>query len=101
MNAIERRQFERYAAHLKATLSLAGKTYRMIIMNLSASGAYIAPQKAGTIIGDVVGQSVTLNLTGFGGFEGTIVRSEGEFFGIEFDESHKTIVNLVLESVPV
>ena len=101
MNAIEKRQFERYPVHLKATLSLAGKTYRVIIMKISAGGAYIAPHKAGTVIGDVVSQSVTLNISGFGGFEGTIVRSEGEFFGIQFNEMHKMIVYLILESVAV
>ena len=101
MNVVEKRQFERYAIELKATLTLGENVFKTIIFNLSAGGAKVALQSADVSLGDVVGRDVVLDIGGFGGFEGQFVWHEGEFFGIEFNESHKTIVNLVLGSVPV
>lgn len=101
MNAMERRKYERYAVGLKATLSLGGDTIPVMIFNISAGGALVAPQDPKRRFDNAPGKAIVLAIRSFGGFEGVVLRTDGEFYALQFDEDHKTIVNLVLQSVPV
>lgn len=101
MNAMERRKYERYAVGLKATLTKGDDTIPVVIFNISAGGALVAPQDPARHFENAPGKAVILNIRSFGGFEGTVLRTDGEFYALQFDEDHKTIINLVLQSVPV
>ena len=94
---VERRQFERYPLMLESTVSVGREVIDCVIFDISAGGAKV--RLMGTEIHPDKDQIVTivLDIPGFGGFEGKIIWTDDEYVGIQFSETHKTMVKLVLE----
>jgi hypothetical protein len=76
---------------VEAEISFPDDVLKAAIFDLSSSGAKVRLRKS-------LLKSVVLNIMPFGSFEGEIVWSDDEFIGIKFDEDHKAVINLILES---
>ena len=94
---VERRQFGRFPFMLESTVSVGQEVIDCVIFDISAGGAKvrlteteISPHK------DHI-ETIVLHIPGFGGFEGKIAWTDDQYLGIQFHETHKTMVKLVIE----
>ena len=94
---VEKRQFGRFPFMVESTVSVGQGVIDCVIFDISAGGAKvrlegteISPQK------DRI-ETIVLHIPGFGGFEGKIVWTDDQYVGIQFRETHKTMVKLVIE----
>ena len=96
-NFTEKRQFERYPLMLEAEVSHADQIIDCVIFDVSAGGAKVR-LKGAVIDGQKSAiKRVLLHIPPFGEFEGDIVWTDDEYMGIKFYETHKTVVNMLLE----
>ncbi len=95
---VEKRQFERYPLMLESTVSVGQAVLDCVIFNISAGGAKIRLKGSEIRPKNDQIESIVLHIPGFGEFEGRIVWTDDEYVGIQFRESHKTMVNLVIEN---
>lgn len=96
-NITENRQFERHPLMLEAEVSLAEQTIACVIFDVSAGGAKVRLKKAGIDSQNSAIKRVLLHIPPFGEFEGDIVWTDDEYMGIKFYETHKAVVNMLLE----
>ena len=96
-NFVEKRQFGRFPFMLESTVSVGQEILDCMIFDISAGGAKvrlketeISPKK------DRI-ETIVLHIPDFGGFEGKIVWTDDQYVGIQFRETHKTMVKLVIE----
>ncbi len=94
---VEKRQFERYPLMLESTVSVGREVIDCVIFDISAGGAKI--RLKGTEVRPDKDQieTIVLHIPGFGGFDGKIIWTDDEYVGIQFRETHKTMVKLVIE----
>ena len=95
---VEKRQFERYPLMLESTVLVGQAVLDCVIFNISAGGAKIRLKGSEIRPKNDQIESIVLHIPGFGEFEGRIVWTDDEYVGIQFRESHKTMVNLVIEN---
>ena len=93
----EKRQFERYPLMLESKVSVGQTVLDCVIFDISAGGAKIRLKGSEIRPKNDQIESIVLHIPGFGEFEGRIVWTDDEYVGIQFRESHKTMVNLVIE----
>ncbi len=96
-NFTEKRQFERYPLMLEAEVSHADQIIDCVIFDVSAGGAKVRLKGAVIDAQKSPIKRVLLHIPPFGGFEGDIVWTDDEYMGIKFYETHKTVVNMLLE----
>ncbi len=96
-NFTEKRQFERYPLMLEAEVSHADQIIDCVIFDVSAGGAKVRLKKARIDAQNSPIKRVLLHIPPFGEFEGDIVWTDDEYMGIKFYETHKTVVNMLLE----
>ncbi|MCH8236993.1 MAG: PilZ domain-containing protein [Proteobacteria bacterium] len=96
-NISEKRQFERLPLMLEAEVSHAERIIECVIFNVSAGGAKVRLKGAGIDAQKSAIKRVLLHIPPFGDFEGDIVWTDDEYMGIKFYETHKTVVNMLLE----
>ena len=68
-----------------------------MIFDVSAGGAKVRLKKAEIDSQNSAIKRVLLHIPPFGEFEGDIVWTDDEYMGIKFYETHKTVVNMLLE----
>lgn len=98
-NITEKRQFERYPLMLEAEVSHADQTIECVIFDVSAGGAKVRLKRAGIDAQNSPIKHVLLHIPPFGEFEGDIVWTDDDYMGIEFYETHKAVVKMLLERV--
>lgn len=98
-SVFERRRHERYPLMIEAGVLIGGEALGAAVIDLSAGGAKLRLRGAEVLQTDDLADSIILHIPRFGGFEGRIVWKDDDYVGLMFNEDHKTLVNLVLESV--
>ncbi len=96
-NIAEKRQFERLPLMLEAEVSHAERIIECVIFNVSAGGAKVRLKRAANDAKKSPIKRVLLHVPPFGEFEGDIAWTDDEYMGIEFYETHKAVVNMLLE----
>lgn len=96
-NIIEKRQFERHPLMLEAEVSHADQVIKCVIFDIAAGGAKVRLKRAGIDAQNSPIKRVLLHIPPFGEFEGDIAWTDDEYMGIKFYETHKTVVNMLLE----
>ena len=97
-NVTERRRHDRYPLMMEAGVLIGGEALGAEIIALSAGGAKLRLRGAEVLQSYDPGASIVLHIPKFGGFEGEVVWKDDDYVGLEFNEDHKTLVNLVLAS---
>ena len=98
-SVIERRRHERYPLMMEAGVLIGGEALGAEIINLSAGGAKLRLRKIEEYQSCDPAASIVLHIPNFGGFEGRVVWKDDDYVGVMFNEDHKTLVNLILDSV--
>lgn len=93
---VEQRQFERYPLMLESTVAVGQEVIDCVIFNISAGGAKLRLMGAEVHPENDEIVTIVLQIPGFGDFEGKVIWTDDEYIGIQFRESHKTMVNLVI-----
>ena len=91
----DRRQFERHPLMLEASVTIGAESFTVLIFDISAGGAkvqLIAPGEGAEI---ALPKTAVLDIPDYGDYQGDIVWIDGDFIGIDFHESHKTMVKLI------
>lgn len=94
----ERRRHERYPLMMEAGVLIGGEALGAVIIDLSAGGAKLRLRESEDIQSYDPADSIELHIPKFGGFEGKVVWKDDDYVGIMFNEDHKTLVNLILDS---
>ena len=97
-NVTERRRHERYPLMMEPGVLIGGEVLGAVIIALSAGGAKLRLRQTEDHRSYDPGASIVLHIPNFGGFDGKIVWKDDDYVGLLFNEDHKTLVNLVLES---
>lgn len=95
---IERRRHDRYPLMLEAGVLIGGDALGATIINLSSGGAKLRLREAEVLQYHDLSASLVLHIPNFGGFDGKIVWKDDDYVGVVFNEDHKTLVNLILDS---
>ena len=98
-SVIERRRHDRYPLMMEAGVLIGGEALGAEIIDLSAGGAKLRLRKVEEHHSSDPADSIVLHIPKFGGFEGKVVWKDDDYVGLMFNENHKTLVNLILESV--
>ena len=98
-SVIERRRHERYPLMMEAGVLIGGEALGAEIINLSAGGAKLRLRKIEEHLSCDPADSIILHIPNFGGFEGKVIWKDDDYVGLMFNEDHKTLVNLILDSV--
>lgn len=98
-NITEKRRFERHPLMLEAEVSHADRIIDCVIFDVSAGGAKVRLKRAGIDAQESPIKRVLLHIPPFGEFEGDIAWTDDEYMGIEFYETHKAVVKMLLERV--
>ena len=96
-NITKKRQFERHPLMLEAEVSHADQIIECVIFDVSACSAKVRLKRAGIDAQNSPIKRVLLHIPPFGEFEGDIVWTDDEYMGIKFYETHKAVVNMLLE----
>ncbi|MCH7937921.1 MAG: PilZ domain-containing protein [Proteobacteria bacterium] len=91
----DRRQFERHPLMIEAQVTIGGKAFAAVIFDISAGGAKLQLKDAGNAAEIAAPKSVVLDIPDYGDYEGDVVWTDDDFIGIDFHESHKTMVKLI------
>ncbi len=91
----ERRQHERHPLMLGAAVSIGGESSAAVIWDISAGGAKVQLKEAGNAAENAMPKTVVLDISEYGGYEGDIIWTDGDFISIQFHENHKTMVKLI------
>ena len=91
----DRRQFDRHPLMLEAQVTIGAESFAALIFDISAGGAKVQLIGAGKVAEIVLPKTAVLDIPDYGGYEGDIIWIDDEFIGIEFHESHKTMVKLI------
>jgi hypothetical protein len=95
MEMIENRKFERHPLMLEAKVTIGNEPFQVLIYNISAAGAKLKLKGGGNMSAVEAPFPVVLDIPEYGDYEGDIVWTDDEFFGINFHENHKTMVKLI------
>lgn len=95
----ERRHHDRYPLMLEAGVLIGGDALGASIINLTSGGAKLRLRKVEEYQSCDPAASIVLHIPNFGGFEGRVVWKDDDYVGVVFNEDHKTLVNLILDSV--
>ena len=98
VSVTERRRHERYPLMLEAGVLMGGDALGASIIDLSAGGAKLRLRGADVLQYYDLSASIVLHIPNFGGFEGKVVWKDDDYVGVMFNENHKTLVNLILDS---
>ena len=98
VSVTERRRHERYPLMMEAGALIGGEALGAVIIDLSAGGAKLRLRGAEDRRSHDAADSIVLHIPKFGGVEGRVVWRDDDYVGILFDENHKALVNLILES---
>ena len=98
VSVTERLRHERYPLMMEAGVLIGGEALGAEIIDLSAGGAKLRLRGAEDHRSHDPANSIVLHIPKFGGFEGRVVWKDDDYVGILFNENHKTLVNLILES---
>ena len=96
-NITENRQFERHPLMLEAEVSHAEQVIECVIFDVSAGGAKVRLKRASIDAQESPIKRVFLHIPPFGEFEGDIAWTDDDYMGIKFYETHKAVVNMLLE----
>ncbi len=91
----DRRQFDRHPLMLDALVTIGAENFAAVIFDISASGAKVQLKDAGNAAVNAMPKTAVLEILEYGGFEGDIVWIDDDFIGINFHETHKTMVKLI------
>ncbi len=98
-NVFERRRHERYPLMMEAGALIGGEALGAVIIDLSAGGAKLRLRETEDHRSYDPADAIVLHIPKFGGFEGRVVWKDDDYVGIMFNEDHKTLVNLILDSI--
>ena len=91
----DRRQFERHPLMLDAKVTIGNESFAVLIFDISAGGAKLQSMDAGKVAEITPPKTAVLDIPDYGDYEGDIVWVDENFIGINFRESHKTMVKLI------
>ena len=94
----EQRQHERFPIMMSAGVSIGDGEFEAVIFDISAGGAKVQIKGSFGYPDSETMKAATLNIPVFGEFSGELAWTDGEFIGIRFDESHKSMVGLILDA---
>jgi|SaaInl7_100m_RNA_FD_contig_21_2786373_length_910_multi_4_in_0_out_0_2 hypothetical protein len=94
----EQREFDRLHLMIDATAVINGEEQACNLLNICAGGAKVQLTAMPADASFNKGDEVSLHVPKFDEFDGVIVWTDEEYFGIRFDENHKTIAALVTAS---
>ena len=91
----DRRQVDRHPLMLEAQVTIGAESFAAVIFEISTGGAKVQLKNAGNAAENAMPKTAVLDIPDYGGYEGDIVWIDDDFIGIDFHESHKTMVKLI------